>query len=218
VIGGSAASAAFGDDRPIHAYEPFRQFPDFLLDNAVSGFGRDVRLAVRIVGDPASLVGTLRQALASLDPQLAIARVALMDELMSERVAPQRFTSGLLTAFGGTALLLVAIGLYGLLSFTVEQRRRELGVRVALGARPRELVQMMVGKGLKLAGFGVALGLAGALVQTRLLVAFLYDVDPYDTMTFSSVPVVLLAVALIASALPAYRAARLDPMHALRED
>jgi predicted permease len=218
VATGPELSAVMRDDRPVHAYEPFRQFPDFFLDNAVSGFGRDVRLAVHTEGDPTALIGPVRRELASLDPQLAIARVALMDELKAERVAPQRFTTALLTTFGGGALLLAAIGLYGILSFTVEQRRREIGVRVALGAQPRRLVRMMVGKGVALAGLGMALGLAGALAMTRLLQAFLYEIDAFDPLTFVAVPLVLAGAALLASALPAFKATRLDPMQALRAE
>lgn len=218
VAGGRAVTAVMGEERPIHAYEPFRQFPDFLLDNAVSGFGRDVKLAIRTQGDPTALIGPLRRELASLDPRLAIARIAEMDELMGERVAPQRFTTTLLTLFGVSALLLVAIGLYGLLAFAVEQRRREIGVRVALGARPSKLVQMMLGKGLTLALLGLFLGLAGSLAVTRLLASFLYETEAYDWVTFVIVSLVTVGVALIASGLPAFRAIRVDPMHALREE
>jgi predicted permease len=218
VAGGPAVSAGLPKDKPIRAYEPFRSFPDFFLDNAVSGFGRDVRLAVRTYGDPSSSIAPLRRELASLDPQLAIARIAPMDDLIGERIAPQRFTTALLATFGGGALLLVAIGLYGLLSFTVEQRRREIGVRVALGAEPRKLVRMMVGKGLKLVSVGVAFGLAGAVVETRLLGAFLSGVGANDPITFVAVPLVLVGVALLAAGLPAHRAARLDPTRVLREE
>ena len=164
------------------------------------------------------MIGSVRRELATLDPQLAVARVALMDELKAERVAPQRFTTALLTTFGGGALLLAAIGLYGILTFTVEQRRREIGVRVALGARPSRLVQMMVGKAVLLVGFGMALGLAAALALTRLLESFLYEIDAYDPLTFVAVPLVLAGAALLASALPAFKATRLDPMQALRAE
>lgn len=218
VAAGRDVSTIMGEDRPIHAYEPFRQFPDFLLDNVASGFGRDVKLAVRTQGPPAALTGALRGVLTRLDPQLAVARIARMEELASERVAPQRFTTALLTAFGGGALLLVAIGLYGLLSFAVEQRRREIGVRVALGARPRKIVQMMLGRGLRLAGLGLALGLAASVAATRLLASFLYETGAYDPVTFVAVPVVLVSAVLLAAGLPAYRATRLDPMRSLREE
>jgi predicted permease len=218
VATGPEISAVMRDDRPVHAYEPFRQFPDFFLDNAVSGFGRDVRLAVHTEGDPIALIGSVRSELASLDPQLAIARIVTMDELKAERVAPQRFTTALLTIFGGGALLLAAIGLYGILSFTVQQRRREIGVRVALGAEPRRLVRMMVGKGVTLVGRGMVLGLAGALAMTRLVQSFLYEIDAFDPLTFVAVPLVLAGAGLLACALPAFKATRLDPMQALRAE
>ena len=218
VPAGSQLSAVMRDDRPVHAYEPFRQFPGFFLDDAVSGFGRDVRLAVHTEGDPTSLVAPLRRELASLDPQLAVARVALMDDLKAERVAPQRFTTALLAAFGIVGLLLASIGLYGILSFTVEQHRREIGVRVALGARPLGLVRMMILKGVALAGVGMALGLAGALGVNILLRSFLYEISAYDPLTFVAVPLVLAGAALVASALPALRASRLDPVQSLRAE
>lgn len=217
-VGGSAQAAAImGEDRPIQAYEPFRQLPAFALDNAVTSFGRDVRLAVRTEGDPARLAGPVRQLLADIDPQLAIARIALMDERLDETVAAQRFSAQLLAAFAGGALLLVAIGLYGLLAFTVSQRTREIGVRMALGAKPGVVVGLVLRQGLALVGTGFALGLVAALGTVRLLSAFLYGIGRYDPVTFVAVPVVLTAVAILACSLPAQRAARVDPQVALRD-
>jgi putative ABC transport system permease protein len=213
---GPEALAIMGEDRPVHAYEPFRQFPDFLLDNATSGFGRDVRLAVVTDGDPTPLIAPIRRELADLDPQLALARIALMDERLRDASAPQRFSTALLAAFAAGALLLVAIGLYGLLAFTVAQRTREIGVRMALGAEPRALVRMVLGHGGRLVGLGLLIGLAAALATTRFLSSLLYETGSYDLVTFVAVPVVLAGVGLLACGLPARRASRVDPLVALR--
>lgn len=218
VAGSPQARVFLGEDRPIHAYEPFRQFPDLFLDEAVTGFGRDVRLVVLTEGDPTLLAAPVRRELASLDPQLAVTRIARMDERMREAVAPQRFSTALLTAFAGGALLLVAIGLYGLLAFTVAQRTREIGVRLALGADPHAVVSMILRQGLRLVGAGLALGLFAALGVTRFLSSFLYETGSYDLVTFVAVPLVLAAVALLACGLPARRASRVDPMIALRAE
>ena len=215
---GPEALAIMGDDRPVHAYEPFRQFPDFFLDNATSGFGRDVRLAVVTDGDPAPLIEPIRRELANLDPQLALARIALMDERLRDASAPHRFSTALLAAFAAGALLLVAIGLYGLLAFTVAQRTREIGVRMALGAEPGAVMRLVLGHGVRLVGAGLALGLVASLATTRFLSSLLYETGRYDLVTFVAVPVVLAGVALLACGLPARRASRVDPIEALRDD
>jgi putative ABC transport system permease protein len=213
---GPEAVAIMGDDRPIHAYEPFRQFPNIFLDKAVSGFGRDVKLALRVQGDPTLLVASMRRELARLDPQLAVARIALMTERMADTVAPQRFSTALVTAFAGGAVLLVAIGLYGLLAFGVARRTREIGVRMAIGADRHTIVRMVLNQGLKLVGGGLAIGLLISLGVTRLLSSLLYQTGSYDAVTFFIVPLVLAAVALLACGLPARRASRIDPIVALR--
>ena len=213
---GPEALAILGDARPIHAYEPFSQLPDVFLDNAVTSFGRDVRVAVRTTGNAATLAAPLRAALGELDPQLAVARIATMDERLGDTVASRRFGTFALAAFAALALLLAAIGLYGLLAFTVSQRRREIAVRMALGARRRSVVGMVVGQGLRLAVVGLALGLLGAAAATRLMSTLLVEVDRYDPVTFVAVPIALGAIALAASALPAWRAVRVRPLAALR--
>ena len=214
----STGPTGMGLDQPIHAYEPFRQFPDFFLDAATSGFGRDVRLIISVQGDANALVNPLRRELTGLDPQLAIARIAEMDELLGETTAPQRFSTTLLTLFAASALSLVAIGLSGLMAFAAEQRRREMGVRIALGARPTTLVQMMLAQGVRLVCTGIAIGLVASLSGVRWLSSFLYGTNAYDPMTFVAVLAVVLMVGLLASALPAYRAARVDPMRILRQE
>jgi putative ABC transport system permease protein len=221
VVGVVADTAVIGmlseltaDDRPIRVYEPIRSVPD-----ANSGLtGRFVHLAVLAQGDPSLLASPVRGEIESLDPQLAVTRIAVEDEELREIVAPQRFSTQLVAAFAGGALLLVAIGLYGLLAFTVAQRTREIGVRIALGAEPPAVVGMVLRQGLSLIAIGLALGLAAALVAARLLQSFLYEIGSYDVVTFLVVPLVLAAVAMLACWLPARRAARVDPLVALRAD
>ncbi|HLK17589.1 MAG TPA: FtsX-like permease family protein, partial [Bryobacteraceae bacterium] len=122
-----------------------------------------------------------------------------------------------LTSFAATALLLCAVGLYGLLSYMVVQRSAEIGLRVALGAQRKDVLTLILGRGLALATTGVVIGLAASVYLTKYLSSLLFGVQPLDAATFASVPVVLLLVSLIASSIPAYRAARVDPMKALRD-
>ena len=144
--------------------------------------------------------------------------VKTMDQLVHEALAGDRFNAVLFGSFAGLALLLAAVGIYGVLAYTVSQRRREIGVRLALGATTGDVLRMVVGGGLRLVAGGVAVGLAGALALARLMESVLYGVPPHDPLTFVSVVVGLLAVALFASWLPARRATRVPPAIALRAE
>ena len=141
-----------------------------------------------------------------------------MTEILNRSVAPRRSGTTLLTVLAGAALLLAAIGLYGVLSYSVAQRVREIGIRMALGARPENLLAMIVGRGLGMTLVGVILGLAGAFVLTRLMEHLLYGISATDPLTFISIAVLLTAVASMACYLPARRASRLNPTVALRYD
>ncbi|HET7371735.1 MAG TPA: FtsX-like permease family protein, partial [Gemmatimonadaceae bacterium] len=140
------------------------------------------------------------------------------DDVVGEAVARPRLLTVLLGLFGTMGLILGALGIYGVLSYVVMQRTREIGVRMALGAKTRDVLAMFVGRGLRLAAVGVALGLVAALLLTRLMQGVLYGIAPTDPATFASVGVGLLAVAALASWLPARRAARVDPLVALRAE
>jgi len=142
--------------------------------------------------------------------------VRTMQENMATSVAQPRFRTWLIGIFAGIALLLAAVGVYGVMSYTVTQRTNEIGVRVTLGARPKEIYRIIVGEGLRFALLGVGIGLAAALAMTRLLQSFLFGVSAYDPMTFAGVAILLILVALAASFVPARRATRVDPMVALR--
>jgi putative ABC transport system permease protein len=173
---------------------------------------------IRTEGDPESLASAARGVVRDVDPGLAIFGIEPLQNTVARSVAQQRFTMLLVGAFAAVALVLAAIGIHGVLSYTVAQRTRELGIRLALGAQPGRLVRLVVGQGLRLCGAGLALGLAGALLVTRLLETLLYGVTPLDPGTFFGVPAILLLVALAASYLPARRAARVDPILALRAE
>jgi ABC-type antimicrobial peptide transport system permease subunit len=200
----------------IHAYEPFSQFSDVLLDTIPTTFGRQIRLAVRTEADPESLASTVRAEIARIDPQLAVESIATMNDRMGDVVAPRRFSAMTLGAFAIGSLLLAAVGLYGLLVFNVSERIREIAVRLALGAEPRAVLRMVVGQGLKLVSAGLVLGIVASYAVARLVASFLYQTETHDLVTFAAVPIVLLVVTLVACALPAYRASRLDPAPVLR--
>ncbi|MDQ3698954.1 MAG: ABC transporter permease [Gemmatimonadota bacterium] len=179
---------------------------------------RSPYIVIRTAGDPLGQIPALRGALAAVDPQVPLQDVWTMERLLYESVAQPRFRAALLGGFGLIALVLAGAGIYGVLSYTVSQRRRETAVRLALGARPRDVVRLVVGDGMRLALVGVGAGLALSLLATRLLSELLYGVSPLDPMTFGLMALFLIALALLACALPARRATRADPMTALRTE
>jgi len=201
-----------------HAYEPFSQFPEVIWNDVPTTFGRGVKLAVRTNGDPLTLASAVRSAINGLDSQLAIGSIATMVDLMRDVVAPRRFSAMTLGAFASGSLLLAATGLYGLLAFTVRERRREIAVRLALGAEPRRILQMVVGRGLKLVSMGLLAGAVISYLMARAVQSLLFRTESHDLVTFVTVPLVLATIAIIACALPAYRASRVEPLGALRAD
>jgi len=211
------ANGALGSQPDLHAYEPFSQFPDDVL-NGPGAFGRQVKLAVRTTADPRALVASVRGEIANIDRQLALQSVETMEDRLGALVAPQRFSVVTLSAFAVGALLLAAIGLYGLLAFSVAERRREIALRVALGAERPAILRMVVGHGLKLVALGLSVGALASFGVTRVLTSLLYQTDTHDAVTFAVVPAVLLMVSLVACALPALRALRVEPIAALRSE
>ncbi len=175
-------------------------------------------LLVRTRGDPAALIEAIRRETKSVIPSLPSPKIRLMTERVGESIAAPRFQAGLLNIFGGAALLLAACGIYGVLAYTVTQRQRELGIRLALGAQKRHVVSLVIGQGMKLALAGLALGLVAALALTRVMRTLLYRVAPTDPLTFAAVPLLLAGIALFACWVPAHRAAKVDPMAALRHE
>jgi len=190
-------------------YMPILAMPQ---DSAVSG----LNLVVRTAADPTAVIANLREIVRSLDPEVPMFQVRPMDEVLSESVAPRRFNMLLLAAFAGLALLLASIGIYGVMSYSVSQYTHEIGIRMALGARAADVLQLIVRQGMLLVAAGLAIGLAGALALTRVMSSLLFDVEPADPLTFAAVSALLAAVAFAASYIPARRATRVDPMVALR--
>jgi putative ABC transport system permease protein len=153
-----------------------------------------------------------------LDPQQPVARLVTLDELMEASTAQPRFRTLLLGSFAGIALALSAIGIYGVMAYTVSRRTREIGVRMALGARPVDILRLILGESMTLTLLGVLLGLVGAYVVTRVMNSLLFGVASTDPFTFASATLLLCSVALLASYVPARRAARVDPLDALHFD
>jgi putative ABC transport system permease protein len=175
-------------------------------------------LLVRTAQDPVALISAVRRRIQELDPDLPIPRIATMGTRVAESLKPQRFNTLLMSLFAALALALASIGLYGALAYNVVQRMREIGIRLALGARPNNIVALVMKQGLRLVLLGLALGLAGTYALTRLLGRLLYGVSAADAPTFAVITLLLLLVALLACWIPARRAMRVDPLVALRNE
>jgi putative ABC transport system permease protein len=178
----------------------------------------DIAFLVRSDADVGTISTAIREQVQGVDPAMPVYDVHTMTDVVSESVAQPKFYTTLLTAFGALALLLAALGVYGVISYSVTQRTRELGIRIALGASRERVVRLVLGQGLTLTVSGVIVGLAGAFWLMRLLSALLFGVNPTDSLTFGAVAVVLLGIASLASYLPARRAARVDPVIAMRAE
>ena len=197
-------------------YVPWRQDRQYLEEKGSPFYY--LTLVVKTAGDPAALAPALRSAALSLDRGVVVSQVQTMDDVVAAATGQPRFYFLLLGAFAATALVLSAVGIYGVMSHSIARRRHEIGIRIALGARPPAVVRLVVGQAMTLALAGALAGLAGALVLTRFLSSILWGVKPTDPAVFLLVPLVLAAVALLASFLPARRASRIDPAVALRTE
>jgi len=171
---------------------------------------------IKGASDPNLLISSVRGAVKSIDPDQPIYSPRTMDEIRAESVAPERLNLTLLSLFAGIALVLAIVGIYGVMSYSVTQRTHEIGIRMAIGARPLDVFKMIIGNGMKLALLGVAIGLAGAFVLTRFMATMLFGVAPTDAMTFGGISVLLIAVALLACYLPGRRATKVEPTISLR--
>ena len=190
--------------------------PQMYMSYTQAGFFAPRDLVVRTKVDPLSLTAAVRNAVWSVDKDQAVSNISTMEEIMSESAAKQRFNMLLLAVFAGIAMLLAAVGIYGLMSYSVTQRTHEIGIRMALGASSRDVLRMVVGQGLKLVAAGMGLGLVAALALTRVMESLLFGVRSTDLATFAVISLVLAAVAIFASYIPARRATKVDPMIALR--
>ena len=195
-------------------FYPFMQLPEKLMAMAAGG----VAVVLRTAGDPAQVMGPVRKAVEQHDPHEVIYGAQTLDSVIAGSLAARRITMILLSAFAALALVLACVGIYGVISFVVGQRAREIGVRIALGAQYRDVMRLVIGEGAKIVLSGAAVGVAAALGLTRLMANELFGVAPQDPLTFAVVAMVLTAVALLACYLPARRAARVDPMVALRHE
>jgi putative ABC transport system permease protein len=179
---------------------------------------RPHHLIVRTHGDVTGLQAALQRVVRELDPEQAAPEVVAMTSVVSAALGGPRFAARVFSAFALVALLLAGLGLYGLIAYSVGRRTREIGVRVALGARPRDVGRLVLGEGLRLAVLGLALGLAASLAGARLLSSLLFGVGPTDALTLTTASTLLIAIAVLASALPARRALRVQPSVALRQE
>ena len=206
VVGGVRHDSLQSPPRP-EMYVPFSQDPSSSMN-----------IVVRTAGDPAYLASALRGVVTALDADEATSAIRAMDDLIATSLAQPRFSALLLGLFAMIALLLAAVGLYGVISYAASQRTREIGVRMALGAEPRDILRLVVGQGLRMTALGLAIGLAGAFAVTRFLSGLLFDVTPLDAASFAGLPLLLAAIAMAACWIPARRAARVDPLISLRDE
>ena len=195
-------------DTRFDLYIPFTQWPMAFVNH----------FAVRTTLDPKAILATVRNEVAALDPTQAITRIATMDELVATHLAQPRFSAVLLNWLSGLALLLAAVGIYGVLAYSVAQRTGEFGIRLALGARGADILKLVIGQGMRLVVSGLLVGLIASFGVTRLLGKLLFGVSTNDPRTFSVVALLLTAVALLACWLPARRATKVDPLVALRHE
>jgi ABC-type antimicrobial peptide transport system permease subunit len=188
-------------------WAPFAQWP-------VGSF----TVVMRTTGDPRSVAAAARNAVHEIDSKLPVTSERTVEEVVAASVARPRFYMTLLTVFSVVALLLSAIGVYGVIAYLVGQRKREIGIRVALGASRASVTRLVLGEGIAMVGAGIVLGVGGALALTQVMRRLLFEITPTDLPTYVTVITTLVAVALVATIVPARRAARVDPMTALRMD
>ncbi|HLW78507.1 MAG TPA: FtsX-like permease family protein, partial [Terriglobia bacterium] len=207
VIGvvGNTQHEGLGQDPEAEIYVPYLQQSE-----------GSVQLAVRTAQDPATLASAVRGVVSALDPEQPIYQVATLEQTLADSVAPRRFNMLLLGIFAAIALTLATVGIYGVMAFSVAQRTHEIGIRMALGAERSNVLSLIVRQGLRLTLAGVALGVAAAWALTRFLTSFLYGVRPTDPAIFLLVSAALVAVSILASYIPAWRATKVDPIVALR--
>lgn len=213
-VAGDVHESGIDQDSPPVMYISVGQEPNGMI--ALGNRVLPSSWAVRAAGDPGALARVLQREVLRVDPDLPVARVMTMDRILAKSIARQNFNMILLGIFSGIALLLAAIGIYGVMSYTVQQRTNEMGIRIALGAGTGQLLRLVIGRGLVLAATGVAIGLAASFGLTRLMSSLLYGVKATDVATFAAVASVLSAVAALACYIPARRATHVDPIIALR--
>ena len=192
--------------------------PEIYANYAQGPYWADMNLLVHTTGDPVAVASSVRGEISAIDRQVPVARIRTMDSILSDSVAQQRFRSTLLVVFGVTALLLAAIGIYGVMSYAVTQRTKEIGIRMALGAQLNNVRSLVIWNGMTLTIVGIAFGLVGAFALTRFLSSLVFEISSSDPLTFTAIPVTLALISLLACYIPARRATRIDPLVALRDE
>ncbi len=219
---GEVLDGPVGTPSTPHLYIPYDQFDTGELAQAAqlgNAWGRGFRVALAVEqGDPTTLARSALAAIGRLDSSLAVSRVETLSTRVGSSLAPRRFSLGLLSGFSVIALLIAAMGLYGVLAYQVARRKREIGVRLALGAERRDITRRIVTEGLRIAGLGLVLGLVGALAAGRLMTAVLYETSSRDVQTLVLASAILLGVTFLASWIPAARAGRMDPVESLKPE
>jgi putative ABC transport system permease protein len=215
-VAGDVKDASLQAPAAPHAYTPYLEEADALLENPNFDELRTLHLAVRTGVDPSLVFTSIRSAVGAIDSQIALDDLKTMDSAIDKSLAPQRFNLALVALFAVLAIFLAAVGVYGVLSYSIGQRTREIGVRIALGAQRGRVLRMAVGEGMKLAILGTAVGMAGGFVLTRLMASLLFGITARDPLTFAAVGVVVALVSFAACYIPARRAMRVDPIVALR--
>jgi putative ABC transport system permease protein len=189
----------------VQGYLPFNQIPQGGMTVIIKG-----------ASDPNLLISSARNAVKEIDPDQPIYNPRTMGEIRAESVEGERLTLTLLSLFASIALVLAIVGIYGVMSYSVTQRTHEIGIRMAIGARPLDVFKMILGQGMKLALIGVGLGLVGAFIVTRFMATMLFGIEPTDATTFGAITAILIAVALLACYLPGRRATKVEPTISLR--
>jgi predicted permease len=215
---GDIKQGALDSEIVLQTYEPFMQAVADNLGIPIIRFFSEVNLIVRSQRPSTAIMAELSAAMRQLDPELAISNVQPVIEIIDDSVKSQRFSTTVLTTFAGVALLLAALGIYGVLANVVAQQTKEIGVRMALGAPASSVRWLVLRRALTLMAIGTAVGLAGAIGLTRLMSGLLYEVQVHDAITFIGASIGLAVPLLVASLLPAWRATRVDPMVALRTE
>jgi len=205
VVGRVKMEGLSQDSKRVQGYFAFAQMP----------YG-GMTVITKATTDPNQLIGAVRQQVKAVDPDQPIYNIRTMNEIRSDSVAPERLNLTLLSIFAGIALVLAVVGIYGVMSYSVTQRTHEIGIRMAIGAQPRDVFKMVLRQGMILALIGVAVGLLGAFGLTRLMATMLFGVEPTDPATFAAIAVLLTCVALVACYLPGRRATKVDPVVSLR--
>jgi putative ABC transport system permease protein len=203
-VAGNVKHKALETEIEPEVYFPYQQLP-----------GPYMNLVVNTASDPASMIPAVRDQVLSIDKDQPVSDIMTMDQRVAKSVASRRFVMSLLGAFSVLALGLAAVGIYGVMAYLVTQRTAEIGVRMALGAQRRDVLKLVVGRGMALAIVGTAIGLVASLAMTRLMRSLLFEVTPTDWLTFLMASMLLLTVALLASYIPARRATKVDPLNAL---